>query len=161
VNTPLNKLLEDEIMNAPNTRIRVLLYAAVWATIFSLIRGAGAQDSFPLYCKGPLHTSPKVLANGHSSTHFKWSSQGAGAKSPGRAECAWADRGPRGTEIRKGDGNVICDFSDLLGLGGLSAGKYWEIGVFRDPSHDNCMHATQFVGIVKPPFSPDPVLPPK
>ncbi len=44
-------------------------------------------------------------------------------------------------------------------LANLPAGKYSEIGVYRDPSFNNDMVVTQIVGFVSPPFSAQPVLP--
>jgi len=146
-------------MNAPDTRTRALLLAGVCAIVLGMSHGAVAATSFPLYCKGPLHSgalTPSPL--GGTSTPFKWSSKGAGAKNPGAGECAWADRGPRGKEIQHGHGNVICDA--LNSVHSLAAGKYLEICVFRDPNDNNCMSVTQFVGLVKSPFSADPVCPP-
>jgi hypothetical protein len=75
--------------------------------------------------------SPPPL--GPTSTPFKWSSKGAGAESPG--ECAWADRGPRGVEMKNGDGNLICDYSG--NVASLPAGKYMEVGVYREPAENN------------------------
>ena len=111
------------------------------------------QPSYPLYCQGPLSTSPAPTP----LTQFKWASQGAGAKSPGPGECAWADRGPRGTEIKAGNTNVISGY--LNQVANLPAGKYMEIGVYRDASADNDMVVTQIVGLVSPPFSSSPTLP--
>jgi hypothetical protein len=111
------------------------------------------QPSFPLYCQGPLSTSPSPTP----LTQFKWASQGAGAKSPGPGECAWADRGPRGTEIKAGNANVISGY--LNQVANLPAGKYMEIGVYRDASADNDMIVTQIVGLVSPPFSSSVTLP--
>jgi hypothetical protein len=112
-----------------------------------------AQPSYPLYCHGPLSTSnaPTPL------TAFKWASKGAGAAAPGPGECAWADRGPRGIEIKSGGGNEISGY--LNQLANLPAGKYSEIGVYRDPNADNDMVVTKIVGFVTPPFSASPVLP--
>ena len=44
-------------------------------------------------------------------------------------------------------------------MANLPAGKYSEIGVYRDPNFDNDMMVTKIVGIVTPPFSDKPVLP--
>jgi hypothetical protein len=111
------------------------------------------QPSFPLYCQGPLSTSASL----EPQTPFKWAKEGAGAASPGKGECAWADRGPRSIEIKSGGGNVIYGF--LNQLANLPDGKFSEIGVYRDPNVDNDMVVTQLVGFVTPPFSPKPVLP--
>jgi len=111
------------------------------------------QPSYPLYCQGPLSTSPAPTP----LTQFKWASQGAGAKSPGPGECAWADRGPRGTEIKAGDTNLISGY--LNQVANLPAGKYMEIGVYRDATDNNDMVVTQIVGLVSPPFSASPTLP--
>jgi len=140
-----------------SARTLALLLAGVCASVFSISQGAIAQ-SFPLYCHGPLTTGPHMPPPlGATSTPFKWSNKGAGAKSPGPGECAWADRGPRGSEIQHGDGNVICD--PLNAMDSLAAGKYQEVCVTRDPQQDNCMKVTQNVGMVKPPFSSKPDCP--
>jgi hypothetical protein len=119
-------------------------------TYFSM---EASQPSYPLYCQGPLKTStaPTPL------TPYKWASEGAGAKAPGPGECAWADRGPRGIEIKSGDSNEIMGY--LNQLANLPAGKYMEIGVYRDPNYGNDMMVTKIVGFVTPPFSAKPVLP--
>ncbi|MGC2122133.1 MAG: G1 family glutamic endopeptidase [Xanthobacteraceae bacterium] len=110
------------------------------------------QPSYPLYCHGPLTTS----SGGTPTTPFKWASKGAGAAAPGAGECVWADRGPIPIEVKSG-GNAILGF--LNELANLPAGKYSEIGVYRDPSFNNDMMVTQIVGFVTPPFSAQPVLP--
>jgi subtilase family serine protease len=115
----------------------------------ALIYALARADVFPLYCQGPLVTKS-------GSTPFKWASKGAGAVAPGPGECAWADRGPRGTEIKSGDGNVIA--GDLGEVKSLPAGKFAEIGVFNDP-HTHDMDLTQVVGFVTPAFSSKPELP--
>jgi subtilase family serine protease len=115
----------------------------------TLIYELSGVQSYPLYCKGPLVTTG-------TSTPFKWASQGAGAASPGAGECAWADRGPQGTEIQSGNSNVI--EGALKQVANLPAGKYAEIGVYNDPT-GNHMVVTQIVGLVTPPFSANPVLP--
>lgn len=114
-----------------------------------LIYALSGVQSFPLYCQGPLTTSSGL-------TPFKWASQGAGAASPGPGECAWGDRAPRGTEIKSGDSNVIS--GTLNQVANLPAGKFGEIGVYRDPT-SNDMVVTQVVGLVSPPFSSSPTLP--
>jgi hypothetical protein len=145
-------------------RCRKILLAAVCAGVVGIYQQAAAQTetpappSFPLYCQGPLRTisgSPALTA--YTLTPFKWSGKGAGAETPGIGECAWADRGPRGTEIRPGDGNVIC--GALGQVADLQAGKYAEIGVYRNASADDCLAVTKVVGFVRPPFSASPVLP--
>jgi hypothetical protein len=104
------------------------------------------QSSFPLYCHGPLKTTgaPGAL------TEFKWATKGADAQAPGEGECAWADRAPRGSEIKSGDTNTIWGY--LNQLTNLPKGKYGEIEVYRDPNHDNDLVLTQIVGFVSPPF---------
>jgi subtilase family serine protease len=118
----------------------------------TLIYSLSGVQAYPLYCQGPLTTSsaPTPL------TSFKWASQGAGTASPGPGECAWADRAPRGTEIKSGDGNVIS--GTLNQVANLPAGKFAEIGVYNDAT-SNDMVVTQIVGLVTPPFSPSPTLP--
>ena len=113
--------------------------------------------SYPLYCQGPLQTGAP-LPSGQTLTPYMWSSTGAGAQSPGAGQCAWADRAAGGLELQNGNGNVICDWSGLIN--GVPAGQYYEIGVYRDELHNNCMHVTRVIGIVNPPFSSVPALPP-
>jgi len=65
----------------------------------------------------------------------------------------WADRGPRGTEIKSGNGNVMS--GPLNQVANLPAGKYAEIGVHHDQeTHD--MVVTRVVGLVTPPFNAVP-----
>ena len=109
-------------------------------------------SSYPLYCQGPLVTSSGTTP----LTPFKWASEGANDATPGPGECAWADRAPRGTEIKSGDGNVIS--GTLNQVANLPAGKFAEIGVYNDPT-SNDMVVTQIVGLVTPPFSSSPTLP--
>jgi len=129
------------------------------------IIGQNTPPSYPLYCHGPLITSI-VPKKPFTLTPFKWSSQGAGSVIPGPGECAWADRGPRGSEINSSNGNIIRTYRDafpnlsgnLNTLPNLPAGKYWELGVYRDPNLP-VLIVTQVVGFVKPPFSTQPILP--
>ena len=109
-------------------------------------------SSYPLYCQGPLVTTSGTTP----MTAFKWSSQGAGVASPGPGECAWADRGPRGTEIQSDGGNVI--LGSLNQVANLPAGQYAEIGVHHDQK-SNEMVVTNVVGLVTPPFSSSATLP--
>jgi hypothetical protein len=51
----------------------------------------------------------------------------AGAANPAPGQCVWADRGPRGSEIMPGGGNVICDFSGAMQS--VPAGTFVEVGV--------------------------------
>jgi hypothetical protein len=141
-------------------RAIALVLAAICGNLLGMCHYAIAQTppSYPLYCHGPLHTVMSHDIYGSvDRTHFKWSTEGAGAESPDAGQCAWADRGPRGIEIKPGGGNDMC--GGLGQVSNLRSGKYAEIGVFRDPHIDNCMHVTQVVGFVAPPFSPRPVLP--
>lgn len=100
--------------------------------------------SFPLYCQGPLmttsHSSPPPPPSVPTLTKFKWANVGAGAQPPAPGECAWADRGVRPEEIVnsvEAHGNAICDNSGIVN--GLAAGKYLEVGVYRDPAKNNCI----------------------
>jgi subtilase family serine protease len=113
----------------------------------TLIYTLSGVQAYPLYCQGPLVTSSGNL------TPFKWAKEGAGSASPGRGECAWADRAPRGSEL---DANVISGI--LNQVANLPAGKFAEIGVYQNPNGKN-MEATQVVGLVTPPFNSDPTLP--
>jgi peptidase A4-like protein len=111
------------------------------------------QPSFAFYCQGPLVTSPPPTPQ----TRFKWSSTGAGTAPPGPGECAWADRGPRGTEIKAGNRNVISGY--LNQAANLPAGKYVALAVYNDPAADNEMVVTQVIGLVTPPFAANPTPP--
>ncbi|MGA2539390.1 MAG: hypothetical protein ABSF53_25515, partial [Terracidiphilus sp.] len=104
------------------------------------------QQSFPIFCHGPLSTSK----GGVPLTKFKWASVGADTKAPGPGECVWPDRGPRGAEIKSGDTNYLWGW--LNQVASLPAGKYAEINVYRDPWLDNDMVVTSIVGFVAPPF---------
>ncbi len=131
------------------THIVVTLGSAA-QTNFSIEPG---ETSYPLYCQGRLITStaPTPL------TPFKWSSRSAHAVAPGPGQCAWADRVPQGAEINKSGGNLISGY--LNQVANLPAGKYAEIGVYRDTNADNDLVVTKIVGIVKPPFSSSTTLP--
>jgi Common central domain of tyrosinase/Polyphenol oxidase middle domain/Protein of unknown function (DUF_B2219) len=121
-------------------------------------RPAAAQTSYPLYCQGPLTTSaPTPPPTGPTTTPFTWANTGAGAEAPGPGQCAWADRAAGGAEVING-GNVICDNVGLIAS--VPAGQYWEFGVYRDATSNNCMRITQYMGVVTPPFSAMPALPP-
>ena len=133
--------------------------------ILVLCSGAEAQPSYPLYCRGPLTTQDPAhpgKLQGPTTTKFTWAVAGAGKSPPGAGECAWADRAPRGSEIQAGHGNVLCDvdYSDTT-IQNLPANQFWEVGVYRDETAHNCLRVTQYVGIVTPPFSANPVLPPQ
>lgn len=124
-------------------------------------RHADAQSpqfvpAYPLYCAGPLTTS--AASGGETTTPFHWASVSAGAANPAPGQCVWADRGPRGSEILPGGGNVICDFSGAMLS--IPAGTFVEVGVARDPLVNNCMHLARYIGPVTPPFSAVPALPP-
>ena len=131
-----------------------LLLAA--GTVPATAQSPQLVPAFPLYCHGPLTTSSP--SGGKTTTPFIWASTGAGAANPGPGQCAWADRGPRGIEIQPGGGNVICDWSGAMKS--VPAGTFVEIGVARDPLDNNCMHLVRYLGIVSPPFSAVPALPP-
>jgi len=112
--------------------------------------------AYPLYCQGPLTTG--APSGGETTTPFQWASVGAGAANPAAGQCVWADRGPRGTEIQSGGGNVICDWSSAMQS--VPAGSFVEVGVARDPLVGNCMHLARYIGTVSPPFSGVPFLAP-
>jgi len=131
--------------------LALVLAAAGMNSLGTCHHAVAQQPSFPLYCQGPLQTVGFI-------THFRWSSTGAGAQNPGPGQCAWADRGPRGSEIQAGDTNVI--FGGLGQVANLPSGQFSEIGVFRDPNQNNWLRVTRVVGFVTPPFSAIPVLPP-
>lgn len=103
-------------------------------------------QSYPLYCQGPLTT----IGN---STAFQWASVGAGSAPPGPGQCAWADRGPRGSEVY-----VTVIFGPLGAVANLPPGRFAEIGVHRDTIR-NQLDVDQVVGFVSPPFSSSPTLP--
>jgi hypothetical protein len=146
-NDPQVDLLWD--FTKASTHIAVTL-GATNQTYFNIEPGL---PSYPLYCQGPLVTSSAPVP----LTPFHWSSEGAGAGSPGPGECAWPDRGPRGTEIKSGNSNVIYGY--LNQVANLPKGKYAEIGVYNDASVGNDMVVTQVVGLVSPPFSSSATLP--
>ena len=153
--------------------------------------------SYPLFCHGGGSMKTEILTNGASvevDTTFRWADQGAGTRPPKHGQCAWADRGPQGSEIKAGDTNFTCHsgmapFHGIFGAGSATENsgenkplrmapivvelpgapqfryipgivsdpdKFYKFMVYRDPTKDNCMHVTRFVGEVKPPFSPNP-----
>ncbi len=116
-------------------------------TYFSIEPG---QPSYGFYCQGPLKTTTGLPP----LTRFKWAAQGAGAKPPGQGECAWADRGPRGTEIKSGDSNDIKGY--LNAQADLATGKFMELGVYNDPASENDMVVKQPPKFVTPPFPSNP-----
>jgi hypothetical protein len=109
------------------------------------------SPSYPLFCQGPLHTSDQ-------RTHFQWSKKGAGTEAPAPGQCAWADRGPRGSEIKDGFGNTLDGELDVCNgdFANLSAGKYIELGVHNNQTE---LSIYSVYGYVKPPFSSSPTLP--
>jgi Peptidase A4 family len=111
------------------------------------------QASYAFYCQGPLQTSPAPKPE----TPFKWSSKGAGIAPPGAGECAWADRGPRGTEVKTGDSNVISGY--LNDEANLAAGKYMKLGVYNDAALNHDMVVREAPAPAAPPF-PATVSPP-
>jgi hypothetical protein len=157
---PPQKPLEEEMMHIPFIRKPALLLAVACAGVFGMHHGAVAQASYPLYCQGPL-TGSGIKAP------FKWASEGAGTQNPGEGQCAWADRGPRGTEIQTPSGalpgNVLClPGKNTVGLNwfSLKAGQFYEWCAFRDPTYDNCINVSNTVlgsMQVEPPFLPEPI----
>jgi len=109
------------------------------------------QPTYGFYCQGPLKTSDASPP----LTRFIWASQGAGAQAPGPGQCAWPDRGPRGTEIKAGNSNEIRGYLNAETT--LPSGKFMELGVFNDPAHDN--EVVQPPKLVNPPFSANPAAP--
>jgi hypothetical protein len=157
--------LEDEIMTIRDQRRRALLCAVVCAGVFSMSEGALASTPYPLFCQGPFDLTgvpPKQVP-------LNWSLKGAGAAPPAAGHCAWADRGPRGSEIQTGGSRnpatVFCPFTGFIAFAFLvTAGQYSEFCVFRDPSQHNCMQLYtgangQAASSVNPPFSGKPVCP--
>ncbi len=139
------------------------LFAPVAASLLlpATLHSAAAQSpqfvpAYPLYCQGPLTTG--APSGGETTTPFKWASVGAGAANPAPGQCVWADRGPRGSEIQSGDGNVICDWSSAMQS--VPAGTFVEVGVARDPIVGNCMHLFRYLGSVSTPVSGIPFLTP-
>ena len=102
------------------------------------------SSSDPLSPQGPLNTAGAPVPT--PTTVFRWASAGHHDQPAGPGECAWADRAPRGTEIRKGDTGII--FGYLNQVANLPAGRFAEIGVYRDPVFDNDLNVTQIVGFV-------------
>jgi hypothetical protein len=111
-----------------------------------------AQASYPLYCQGPLTTPAAQVPT--PTTVFQWAATGAGTEPPGPGQCAWADRTGRGAEVHPGDTGVI--FGYLNQVASLPAGQYSEVEVYTDPGFDDDLNVTQIVGLVSPPFSPNP-----
>jgi hypothetical protein len=146
-------------MKRIKTLNRALVLTFVCTSIVVMCHHAVAQGgsptppSYPLYCQGPLHTSSAATP----LTPFKWANTGAGAANPGAGDCAWGDRGPRGSEFQGDHGNVIC--GGLGPVANLAAGQYMEVGVYRNAGANNCMTVTQVIGFVQPPFSSSPTLP--
>ena len=105
---------------------------------------------YVLYCQGPLQTSGGL----NPQTPFTWAAKAAGVQAPGASQCAWADRPPRGTEIKPGDKNTLVGF--LNGETNLGAGKFMALDVYRDPTQENDLAVTKVVGGVTPPFSGNP-----
>jgi hypothetical protein len=124
------------------THIRVSL-GSTDETYFDIEPGV---KSYPLYCHGPLSTSHAPVP----LTKFKWASVGADTTPPGPGECVWADRGPRGTEIKSGDTNELWGWLDEVA--NLPSGDYAEFEVYRDPYESNDIVVTKIVGFVSPPF---------
>jgi hypothetical protein len=122
------------------------------ATVFTM---EGTQPSYPLYCQGPLKASTAQVPT--PTLTFTWSNHGAGTKAPGPGKCAWADRGPEGSEIHPGNTGVIYGYLNQAAR--LRAGQYSELGVYSDANFGNDLNVTQIVGLVSPPFSSSPVLP--
>jgi len=147
---------------ASNNCMRITQYVGAVGPPFSAtpaLPPSHTPPSYPLYCMGPLTTGPPTPPpSGPSLTPYVWSATGAGAQSPGAGQCAWADRPAGGIEIQNGNGNSICDWSGLIN--GVPAGQYFEVGVYRDALHNNCMRVTRVIGVVSPPFSAVPALPP-
>src|SRR6516165_7712467 len=142
-------------MRPPVVTIGAFLFIA------ASLHNAAAQSpqfvpAYPLYCQGPLTMG--APSGGETTTPFQWASVGAGAANPAPGQCVWADRGPRGSEIQPGDGNVICDWSSAMQS--VPAGTFVEVGVARDSLVNNCMHLVRYLGPVSPPFSGVPALPP-
>jgi hypothetical protein len=113
------------------------------------------QTSYAFYCKGPLSTGPASAP----ATNFKWASKGAGISPPAAGQCAWADRGPSGAEIKTGNGNTL--FGYLNQFANLPAGKYMKLGVYRDSALSNDMVVRDRPISVTPPFSTSNAPPPQ
>lgn len=103
------------------------------------------QPSFGFYCQGPL----KTTSGSPPATRFRWATEGAGTKPPGQGRCAWADRGPRGSEI-KGNSNILLGY--LNAQTNLAAGKFMELGVYNDPAADHDMVVKQPPKLLTPPI---------
>jgi hypothetical protein len=130
--------------------------------------GAVAQStppSYPLYCKGSLtavSTQPPNSLLITTTIKFTWSSKAASVRAPGQGRCAWADRGPRGTELGINTLHGVNNIPSNIGqnsLTSVSKGEYVEYGVYRDPEN-RYMVVTQIVGLAHPPFSSNLSLPP-
>lgn len=128
----------------------VVALASTDETVFSI---EPAQPSFEFYCQGPLQTS----TGGTPLTPFVWAAKPAGEAAPGPGQCAWADRLPRGTEIKTGNRNTLSGY--LNQYANLTAEKFAHLAVYRDPAAGNDMVITQVLAAVSPPFSSNPFLP--
>jgi subtilase family serine protease len=115
----------------------------------TLIYTLSGVEVYPLYCQGPLTTTSNV-------TQFIWSTEAASEASPGPGECAWPNRAPVPVEIKSGGGNELV--GTLKQVANLPAGKFAEVGVYRNQTSDD-MIVTQIVGFVTPPFSSSVALP--
>jgi hypothetical protein len=113
------------------------------------------QPAYAIYCKGPLSTGPAS----DPATNFKWASKGAGITPPGAGQCAWADRAATGAEIKSGGGNTL--FGYLNQFANLPAGKYMELGVYRDTALSNDLIVRDRPQSVTPPFSTSSAPPPQ
>ena len=146
---------------ASNNCMRATRYVGTVTPPFSAVPALPptvTPPSYSLYCQGPLVTAAPTSTGGPSLTPYMWAATGAGAQSPGTGQCAWADRAAGGLEIQSANGNSICDWSGQIS--GVPAGQFFEIGVYRDESQNNCMHVTRIIGTVSEPFSAVPALPP-
>ena len=117
-------------------------------TYFKIEQG---QPSFGFYCQGPL----KTARGAPPLTRFTWAAQGAGAGPPGQGECAWADRGPRGTEVKLGNINYISGYLNNF-TNNLRPGNYMKLGVYNDPAADNDMVIKEPPQSASPPFPSNP-----
>ncbi len=105
------------------------VFAAGLAMVSSATAAQAQTASFPLYCHGDGHMKTEILTNGANAevdTTFTWAAKAAGAHVPERGECAWADRGPRGTEIKANNSNFICDSRSAPFHGIFGAGRATE-----------------------------------
>jgi hypothetical protein len=137
------------------TCARVALAAGVaLAAQFAAASSHAAPQSYPLYCRAGMKS---IIAYPEFLGVFHWAKNPAGVTPPSPYTCAWADRLPRGAEIRPGDTEALYS-STFLPLQTVSLNQYVKICVYRDPATDRLVASPAGPGavLVAPPFSRSP-----